>query len=80
MTKNNENTTVKPMTFYDKVIAIDNSRAYHGVLGKMDKVLKLAKQGYKKDEIAAGLTYVARRIKNRQMRDTALDVYLSRVY
>lgn len=50
-----------------------------GILGRMDDVLKLAKKGYKKLEIEYGLRYFARQIKNAQLREIALDVYLRRI-
>lgn len=60
-------------------IATIATKKYDGILGRMDDVLKLAKKGYKKLEIEYGLRYFARQIKNTQMREIALDVYLRRV-
>lgn len=50
-----------------------------GVLGRMDEVLKLAKKGYDEAAIEYGLRWFARQIKNKQIREIALDSYLRRV-
>lgn len=60
-------------------IATIATKKRDGILGRMDDVLKLAKKGYKKLEIEYGLRYFARQIKNTQLREIALDVYLRRV-
>lgn len=68
------------MDFYDKIIEIDQARGNLGILGKMDKVLKLAKKGYSREQVSAGLEYIARRITNDNCRNIALDAYERRLY
>ena len=61
-------------------IATISTRKRDGILGRMDDVLRLSKKGYKKLEIEYGLRWFARQIKNRQIREIALDAYLRRVH
>lgn len=63
----------------DDVRKIERKKTYYGVLGKMDEVLQLAKKGYDYAMIEYALWQFAKRIKNKQARDIAMDVYLSRV-
>lgn len=63
--------------FTDLVLAIDAKN--YNVLAKMDAVLRLNKKGYSRDNVMAGLAYVARRIVHNEARDIALDAYYKRV-
>lgn len=67
------------MDFDDKILEIDTKKFSCGTLGKMDAVLRLAKQGYARDKVLAGLHYVSRHISNATARDIALDAYSKRV-
>ncbi len=67
------------MDFDDKILEIDSKKFACGTLGKMDAVLRLAKQGYARDKVLAGLHYVSRHISNATARDIALDAYSKRV-
>lgn len=66
-------------TIDDKIREIDSRAFSCGTLGKMDAVLRLAKQGYTRDKVLAGLCYVARHISNTTARDIAIDAYSKRV-
>lgn len=67
------------MEFNDKILEIDQRKYTCGTLGKMDAVLRLAKQGYKRDKVLAGLVYIARKIPNATARNIAIDAYSKRV-
>lgn len=67
------------MNFESKIIEIDSKKFACGALGKMDAVLRLAKQGYARDKVLAGFAYVSRHISNATARDIALDAYSKRV-
>lgn len=60
-------------------IATIATKKRDGVLGRMDEVLKLAKKGYDEAAIEYGLRWFARQIKNKQIREIALDAYLRRI-
>lgn len=70
---------IKTTNFHNMILEIDQIKSVNGVLGKMDIVLRLSKKGYKREQILAGLDYVARHIKNDSMRDLALTIYSARV-
>lgn len=65
--------------FTDLVLAIDSKRYAGGVLGKMDAVLRLNKQGHARKNVLAGLVYVARNIKHTEARNIAIEAYSKRV-
>lgn len=67
------------MNVDNKIIEIDSKNYKSGVLGKMDAVLRLAKEGYARDKVLAGLRYVARHINNATARYIAIDAYSKRV-
>jgi len=65
--------------FETKILEIDAKRLPNGVLGKMDAILRLAKQGYERERVLIALDYVSRHIKNDNARQIAYDVYAKRV-
>lgn len=67
------------MNFDDRIREIDSRAFSCGTLGKMDAVLRLAKEGYTRDKVLAGLRYVARHINNTTARNIAIDAYSKRV-
>lgn len=67
------------MSIENIIEAIDSKNYQSGVLGKMDAVLRLSKDGYARDKVLAGLYYVARHINNATARDIAIDAYSKRV-
>lgn len=67
------------MNFDDRIREIDSRAFSCGTLGKMDAVLRLNKQGYTRDNVLAGLRYVARHINNATARNIAIDAYSKRV-
>lgn len=60
-------------------IATIATKKRDGILGRMDEVLELAKKGYDDAAIEYGLRWFARQIKNKQIREIALDAYLRRI-
>lgn len=65
--------------FADLVLAIDTKKTTGGVLAKMDAVLRLNKRGYGRENILAGLAYIARNITHAEARNIAIDAYSKRV-
>lgn len=68
------------MTNIMSEIATIATKKRDGILGRMDEVLKLAKKGYDEAAIEYGLRWFARQIKDRQIREIALDAYLRRIH
>jgi len=67
------------MSFITAIDKIKNHSGVNGLFGKMDKVLQLAKQGYKAAQIKQGLKMVVEQYPPNPLSTTALEVYSRRV-